>query len=310
MDFSALLAKEIAKKRAEAGEGAQSKQINRGQLAKQQEQEYWREQEEARQRKEQREKRKREQEEQEREELRIKREKLRKRSAKNDDSNAGTDSDSPVPVKEVIDELRQLSEPVTLFGESDNDRFKRLQKIKRRKEIERIRAEEKKREEGVEFEIDPQDIRDNVEKVNLQVRAYLRYLLALWKEVLERNMAKDDDSDGGLEILHQTEDEVEILLNRMRDKKLEPTVVTSVSTMLHYIQQKNYRLANDSYIKMSIGTAAWPVGIVSVGLHDRAPEERFSGGNDDAQIMKDESTRRWLTAVKRLLTFAEKNKLA
>lgn len=309
MDFSALLAKEIAKKKAEAGEG-QAKQINRGQLAKQKEEQYWREQEEARVKKEQREKRKREEEEKEREELRIKREKLRKRSAKNDDNDASNSSDPPVPAKEVVDELRQLGEPVTLFGESDSDRFKRLQKIKRRKEIERIRAEEKEREEGVEFEIDPKDIRDNVEKVNLQVRAYLRYLLALWKEVLERNMAKEDDSDEGLEILHQTEDEVDILLNRMRDKKLEPGVVTSVSTLLHYIQQKNYRLANDSYIKMSIGTAAWPVGIVSVGLHDRAPEERFSGGNDDAQIMKDESTRRWLTAIKRLLTFAEKNKLA
>lgn len=309
MDFSALLAKEIAKKKAEAGEG-QAKQINRGQLAKQKEEQYWREQEEARVKKEQREKRKREEEEKEREELRSKREKLRKRSAKNDDNDASNSSDPPVPAKDVIDELRQLGEPVTLFGESDSGRFKRLQKIKRRKEIERIRAEEKDREEGVEFEIDPKDIRDNVEKVNLQVRAYLRYLLALWKEVLERNMAKEDDSDEGLEILHQTEDEVDILLNRMRDKKLEPRVVTSVSTLLHYIQQKNYRLANDSYIKMSIGTAAWPVGIVSVGLHDRAPEERFSGGNDDAQIMKDESTRRWLTAIKRLLTFAEKNKLA
>ncbi len=39
-------------------------------------------------------------------------------------------------------------------------------------------------------------------------------------------------------------------------------------------EERNYRKANDSYILLAIGNAAWPVGVTQWGIHDRAGNDR------------------------------------
>jgi len=60
--------------------------------------------------------------------------------------------------------------------------------------------------------------------------------------------------------------------------------------------------ANDSYINIAIGNAAWPIGVTQVGIHSRGGREKI-GENKTAHVMNSELSRKYLTSVKRLMSF-------
>jgi pre-mRNA-splicing factor 18 len=314
MDFSALLNKEIAKKKAEAESVAkESKYLRRGEVERERERKYEEEQEEARRKREEKLKREREQEEEEREQRKRKRGRRveEARDQQEMEEEKGVDEDLPdLDKQEVKSRLRQLDEPVTIFGESDNARIRRLLKAEKKQqkktEIERENALLGGDRAGLMIE--PQNVRDDQETVNLQVRAYLKFLIAKWELVLKDNEATSDNE--AYQILRQTDESVTILLNKLRKQSLHEDVFASLATLTMHLQQRDYRQANDTYIKMSIGNAAWPIGVTAVGIHARSAQDKITGKDQVANIMKSEDTRKWLTAVKRLITFAEGHQIS
>ena len=68
--------------------------------------------------------------------------------------------------------------------------------------------------------------------------------------------------------------------------------------MSHCVQamkERNYIHAYDIYMRLSIGNAPWPIGVTSVGIHERSAREKISHVmNGAAHIMNDESTRKYL----------------
>lgn len=312
MDFSALLNKEIAKKKEEAQSVAkESKYLRRGEVERERVRKYEEEQEEARKRREEKLKREREQEEEEREQRKRKRGR-RVEEPREEQATEEKDEDLPALDKqEVKSRLRQLDEPVTIFGESDNARIRRLLKAekKQQKKAEIERENALLGGDRTELMIQPQKVRDDQETVNLQIRAYLKYLMAKWELVLKESEPASD-KEPAYQILRQTDESITILLNKLRKRTLHEDIFASLATLTMYLQQQDYRQANDTYIKMSIGNAAWPIGVTAVGIHARAAQEKITGKDQVANIMKSEDTRKWLTAVKRLVTFAEGHQIA
>lgn len=74
--------------------------------------------------------------------------------------------------------------------------------------------------------------------------------------------------------------------------------------IVQYCEEGNFRAAHDQYILSAIGNAAWPIGVTSVGIHDRSGRERISTSKV-AHVMNNELQRKYLTSVKRLMTFAQ-----
>lgn len=63
------------------------------------------------------------------------------------------------------------------------------------------------------------------------------------------------------------------------------------------MQERNYLSAYDVYMRISIGNAPWPIGVTSVGIHERSAREKISFSfNGQAHIMNDEATRKYLQA--------------
>lgn len=210
--------------------------------------------------------------------------------------------------EEIKKELRELGEPVVLFAETPVLRVVRLNAIhKKMEEDERDRLEDKIENE-VEMEIKEDDIKEDPEKVYRQMRATLRTLLSEWESTIATT---EDTTDESLEVLQQTKAYLIPLLKSLRARTLTDSLYPKLALLLHYVQTHQYRLAQDVYIKMSIGNATWPIGVTAVGIHARSSRERITGyetekkGVDVAHIMADEDTRKWLIAVKRLMTFAE-----
>ena len=48
-----------------------------------------------------------------------------------------------------------------------------------------------------------------------------------------------------------------------------------ICQMCYYAQLRDYMKANDSYLALSIGNAAWPIGIAGVALHERKAHDKI-----------------------------------
>ena len=71
------------------------------------------------------------------------------------------------------------------------------------------------------------------------------------------------------------------------------------------MQQREYVKAHDAYIRCAIGTAPWPMGITGTGIHERQGRQHLRE-DKVAHVMNDETQRKYLQSVKRLMTFAQK----
>ena len=66
----------------------------------------------------------------------------------------------------------------------------------------------------------------------------------------------------------------------------------------------DHLLAMEQYIKLALGNDTWPIGVTMVGIHERSAREKIST-NRVAHIMNDETTRRYLQSINRLITLCE-----
>ncbi|WWC73020.1 uncharacterized protein I206_106985 [Kwoniella pini CBS 10737] len=94
------------------------------------------------------------------------------------------------------------------------------------------------------------------------------------------------------------------LFKSLRARDLPPDVLRLLAELVHHMQSRSYLKANDAYLRLSIGNAAWPIGVTSVGIHERSAREKI-GQDNIAHVLNDEVSRKYIQAVKRLLTFSQ-----
>lgn len=161
------------------------------------------------------------------------------------------------------------------------------------------------REKAISRTIDIATIADDCscEMLATQIRAILKDIIREW----ELDVQCDDPEPQ--RVLYEAKRDLVELLYRLRSNSLKPNMVTSVATILYHVQRAQFKEANESYLKLSIGNVAWPIGVKSVGIHERSASLKITGESKDksANIMLDDKTRRWITAIKRLITFKERS---
>uniref|UniRef100_A0A3Q7I437 Pre-mRNA-splicing factor 18 n=2 Tax=Solanum lycopersicum TaxID=4081 RepID=A0A3Q7I437_SOLLC len=90
-----------------------------------------------------------------------------------------------------------------------------------------------------------------------------------------------------------------------RKKLLPDDIRQALLVVVECCMKRDYLAAMDQYIKMAIGNAPWPIGVTMVGIHERSAREKIYT-NSVAHIMNDETTRKYLQSVKRLMTFCQR----
>lgn len=297
MDFSSLLSKEIDKKRKLAGETKKNKKIKAEDEVKDTETDTF------------------------------------KTAATNEKATREKSSEQKYTPEEVVllnsisDE--QLDSKLEQFDESCDpdstklDKIKKLEvllRLQKKNEVYRIQLE---KEADTDREIKLEDITsiDARDKMHTQVRMYIKYIVKEWENDLQLKKEgfsniEDDEEREDEEIsvatqssmLLDTKKDLVRLLYKLRTQKLTDSMLTSLCTIMYYLQNRDYRRANESYMKLSIGNVAWPIGVKGVGIHERSAALKITGENKQksANIMLDDKTRRWITAVKRLISFAER----
>ena len=215
---------------------------------------------------------------------------------------------SKLPAQDVIKRLRQLGQPVTLFGETADERIRRLAVHDPRNEGEddyrlrgghEITETKETKEKDDEDEVDEDDFS--------RIRSWIKARLKAWESALESRSDADKRSAQGrlkTKTYKQTKEYIRPLTRLCKRKGLEPSIKGSLLEMIAHCDAGEFVKANDAYILVAIGNAAWPIGVTSVGIHTRTAREKVEQKNV-AHVMNDEAQRKYLTSFKRLMKFEQ-----
>jgi pre-mRNA-splicing factor 18 len=142
------------------------------------------------------------------------------------------------------------------------------------------------------------------------VYKYFRSLLKEWEwDLNARNDAEKASSKGKMDTKTQKQckDYIRPLFKQCKRKQVEEDILDKLLEMVQFCEEGNFRVAHDRYISTAIGNAAWPIGLTMVGIHERSGREKISTAKV-AHVMNNELSRKYLTSVKRLMTYAQKKR--
>lgn len=236
------------------------------------------------------------------------------------------DGEEDISEEELLSKLKELGEPRILFGETHPQRLRRYRKLTSKSlgpvmssgpiptTLELLPEADMKVPSTIPTDPAAQN------HLHRQIASYFDMLLSEWKLALANRPAEVKDSFSGRQALQNYHTALSNLTPLFR--KLEaaspstnasPTplpaaLLRSITEIVDLMQQRRYVHANDAYLRLSIGKAAWPIGVTMVGIHERSAREKLhesEKGGEQAHIMADEVTRKMLQGIKRCLSYAQ-----
>ena len=260
-----------------------------------------------------------------REEEEAKQERLRRKrlglpeipdqSQKETEGTPPAEDEVDIPEDDLLSKLRALNEPAILFGESHRSRLRRYRKLTSRASASSLSTGPipttllpvPEADMPIPTKLAPPNTPERAFLFR-QLSSYFTLLLTDWSRALsERDAATKESHQGRLATsnLTQTITNLTPLFRKFETQDLPDSVLTPICAIIRDAQQRRYVAANDGYLKLSIGKAAWPIGVTMVGIHERSAREKLHESDNQAHIMSDEVTRKYLQAIKRCLSFAQ-----
>ncbi|XP_050366305.1 uncharacterized protein LOC126784837 [Argentina anserina] len=138
-----------------------------------------------------------------------------------------------------------------------------------------------------------------------KILVFFKRLLSEWKQELGQMTAAERRAGKKIATLNQCARYLHPLFKFCRKKVLPDDIRRALMVVVDCCMKRDYLAAMDQYIKMAIGNAPWPIGVTMVGIHERSAREKIYT-NSVAHIMNDETTRKYLQSVKRLMTFCQR----
>jgi len=136
----------------------------------------------------------------------------------------------------------------------------------------------------------------------------LKRLLKEWEyELNGRADAEKRTAQGRMQTatFKQTKNYIRPLFKLLRLRGVPEDILEPVNEIIHDLRKREYVHANDIYLKMAIGNAPWPMGVTMVGIHERSAREKIFS-NQVAHILNDETQRKYIQSLKRLMTFCQR----
>lgn len=242
-----------------------------------------------------------------------------------------------IDAKQAVQELRELGLPVRLFAETNEERLYRLEEARNA-----MRAVNSSTSEMDEFRLgsghgirnpflgnnkDADDDNDVAKDGNLNTDAadgggdddademddhkriyrFFKGLLKGWEnELAMRPDAVKRSAKGKVETktLKQCKDYIRPLFKQCKKRTLPADIMVNIVKIVDYCEAGEFVKAHDAYMDVAIGRAAWPIGVTMVGIHARSGREKIESGKV-AHAMNSELQRKYLTSIKRLMTFCQ-----
>ncbi|KAI6817241.1 potassium channel regulatory factor [Hortaea werneckii] len=238
------------------------------------------------------------------------------------DGDQGTpalkEGEEDIPKDDLLEKLKEMGEPRFLFAESHLQRLRRYRALTSKALAPKLSSgpipttlelvEEKHMKIPSHV---PQSAEDKA-YLRRQLASYFDMVLSEWAQALARRAREVKESLSGRKAQQNYEaakDNLRPLFRKLETNTLSDSILSAVVEITHLAQLKQYVFANDAYLRLSIGKAAWPIGVTMVGIHERSAREKLhetdKEGKGEAHIMSDEVTRKMLQGIKRCLSFAQ-----
>ncbi|KAH7144563.1 hypothetical protein B0J13DRAFT_47350 [Dactylonectria estremocensis] len=248
-------------------------------------------------------------EEQELEEERVRRKRLGlpelvRKASEVDEQDAAAGGED-IPEEELANKLRALGEPVVLFGEGHGARLRRYRKlttVMTKGPIPTTLQLVEEKDMKVDAKV-PQD-KEGRNWLFRQLASYFTMVLTEYERAMEAEKRETSASKTAYNAMVQTRENMKPLFRKFEQGDLDDSIIEPVIEIVQALQERRYVDANDGYLRLSIGKAAWPIGVTMVGIHERSAREKLHNG-EKGHVMGDEVTRKYLQSIKRCLTFAQ-----
>lgn len=227
------------------------------------------------------------------------------------DGDVGADED--IPDEKLIAKLREIGAPATLFGETHRARLRRYRRLTAVVTTGPIPTTLQLVEEK-DMKVSGTIPQDKAGRLYLfrQLASYFTMVLREWEAALARESQQQRDpqqrdtfaAKAAVNAMVSSRDNMVPLFRKFEKGELEDDILKPVVEIVQAAQDRRYVDANDGYLRLSIGKAAWPIGVTMVGIHERSAREKLHNG-ERGHIMSDEVTRKYLQSIKRCLTFAQ-----
>lgn len=231
-------------------------------------------------------------------------------------SLAGGDDD--ILNLDLISKLRSLNEPITLFGESHKQRLRRYKRLTALTTPQTLSSSNGPTATALEPVPESEMLVPSTlpppktpERNFLfrQLSSYFNMLLTAWSLALSSRLDVVKQSFQGkaaAQVMTQSLTNLRPFFQKLESQTLEESILEPVVEIVRAAQERRYVDANDGYLRLSIGKAAWPIGVTMVGIHERSAREKLhESDKGQAHIMSDEVTRKFLQSIKRCLSFAQ-----
>ncbi|KAM7205024.1 Prp18 [Rhypophila sp. PSN 637] len=230
--------------------------------------------------------------------------------ATNSDLDLDLDNQPDLSDEDLTSKLRSLGHPALLFGESLSDRKKRYYKITLGLEtatgpIETTLLPVPEAKMKLSPTVPPASDKKSRRLLYRQLSSYFNMVLREW----ELALAKEQNSDtfagqAARNAMVSSKETMRPLFRKFEKGDLDEEILAAIVEIVVAAQERRYVDANDGYLRLSIGKAAWPIGVTMVGIHERSAREKLHDGAK-GHIMGGEVTRKYLQSIKRCLTFAQ-----
>lgn len=233
--------------------------------------------------------------------------------ASGDEDDEAQDDVARLTDEEMTARLRGLGEPVVLFGEGRAARVRRLRRLTTavtKGPIPTTLQLVEEKDMKVADAVPPASDKAARRWLFRQLASYFTMILREWELALAREHGPQggDGSSTAARQAHATmvqcRQTMTPLFRKFEKGDLDESVLKSIVEIVRAAQERRYVDANDEYLRLSIGKAAWPIGVTMVGIHERSAREKLHNG-ERGHVMGDEVTRKYLQSIKRCLTFAQ-----
>ena len=133
-----------------------------------------------------------------------------------------------------------------------------------------------------------------------------------WAKELARRSPEEKATAAGKQAdvrYKETKEYFRPLHSRLQKKTIDTDLLAGLKIITDAMKERNYLHAYKIYMGVAIGNSPWPIGVTHIGLHERANRERIGHKKNEqgkTHIMADEASRKYIQALKRLMTFVQR----
>ncbi|KAL2135264.1 hypothetical protein VTI74DRAFT_9144 [Chaetomium olivicolor] len=236
--------------------------------------------------------------------------KVKEGKEEEEDEDNGDVEEGDLDEEELVKKLRELGEPAVLFGESHASRLRRYRRAAgggavAAGPIATTLAPVEEKDMKVPDKVPPTSDKKARRYLFRQLASYFNMVLREWELALAREGNADTFAgQAARNAMISSKETMRPLFRKFEQGDLDESILEAIVEIVKAAQERRYVDANDGYLRLSIGKAAWPIGVTMVGIHERSAREKLHDG-ERGHIMGSEVTRKYLQSIKRCLTFAQ-----